>query len=140
MIVERCTHPAHPGAGAVLLRLRHRRAVLRDDVEYFIAQANNAFVFPGLGLGVSVCRASRVTDGMIGAAAQALASLVRISRPGQSILPALNDLRRVSATVAIAVAKAAEAEGVAGEPLTDPVQEVFDAMWQPVYPELVLED
>ena len=65
---------------------------------------------------------------------------MRISRPGQSILPALNDLRRVSATVAIAVAKAAEAEGVAGEPLTDPVQEVFDAMWQPVYPELVLED
>ena len=99
-----------------------------------------AFIVPGLGLGVSVCRASRVTDGMIGAAAQALASLVRISRPGQSILPALNDLRRVSATVAIAVAKAAEAEGVAGEPLTDPVQEVFDAMWQPVYPELVLED
>ena len=111
-----------------------------EGVEYTIAQANNAFIFPGLGLGVSVCRASRVTDGMIGAAAQALASLVRISRPGQSILPALNDLRRVSATVAIAVAKAAEAEGVAGEPLTDPVQEVFDAMWQPVYPELVLED
>ena len=80
-----------------------------EGVEYTIAQANNAFIFPGLGLGVSVCRASRVTDGMIGAAAQALASLVRISRPGQSILPALNDLRRVSATVAIAVAKAAEA-------------------------------
>jgi malate dehydrogenase (oxaloacetate-decarboxylating) len=81
-----------------------------------------------------------VTDGMIGAAAQALASLVRIARPGQSLLPALNDLRRVSATVAIAVAKAADAEGVADAPLTDPVQQVFDAMWQPVYPELIIED
>lgn len=116
------------------------KPVSYEGVDHVIAQANNAFVFPGLGLGVSVCRATRVTDGMIGAAAQALASLVRISRPGQSLLPALNDLRRVSATVAIAVAKAAEAEGVAEAPLTDPVQQVFDAMWQPVYPELVIED
>ena len=113
--------------------------VVHDGVEYTIAQANNAFIFPGLGLGVSVCRASRVTDGMIGAAAQALASLVRITRPGQSLLPALNDLRRVSATVAIAVARAAEAEGVAENPLADPVAQVFDAMWQPVYPELVID-
>ncbi len=116
------------------------KPVMHEGVEYGIAQANNAFIFPGLGLGVSVCRASRVTDGMIGAAATALASLVRITRPGQSILPELNDLRRVSATVAIAVAQAAAAEGVAQAPLTDPVQQVFDAMWQPVYPELVFED
>ena len=113
--------------------------VVHDGVEHTIAQANNAFIFPGLGLGVSACRASRVTDGMIGAAARALASLVRITRPGQSLLPALNDLRRVSATVAIAVAKAAEAEGVAENPLDDPVRQVFDAMWQPVYPELIID-
>ncbi len=135
---------------AQLLEWTHGRALIatgspfgpvtHDGVEYTIAQANNAFIFPGLGLGVSVCKASRVTDGMIGAAAQALASLVRIARPGQSLLPALNDLRRVSATVAIAVARAAEAEGVAEMPLTDPVQQVFDAMWQPVYPELVIEE
>ena len=135
---------------AQLLEWTHGRALIatgspfapvtHDGVEYTIAQANNAFIFPGLGLGVSVCKASRVTDGMIGAAAQALASLVRIARPGQSLLPALNDLRRVSATVAIAVAKAADAEGVADAPLTDPVQQVFDAMWQPVYPELIIED
>lgn len=113
--------------------------VAHEGVVHTIAQANNAFIFPGLGLGVSVCRASRVTDGMIGAAAEALASLVRMTRPGQSLLPALNDLRRVSATVAIAVAKAADADGVAGAPLHDPVQQVFDAMWQPIYPELVLD-
>lgn len=113
--------------------------VSHDGVEHVIAQANNASVFPGLGLGVAVCQAERVTDGMIGAAAQALASLVRITRPGQSLLPALNDLRRVSATVAIAVAQAAAAEGVARSPLTEPVQQVFDRMWQPVYPELIVD-
>ena len=115
------------------------KPVTHDGVVHVVAQANNAFVFPGLGLGVSVCKANRVTDGMIGAAAQALASLVRITRPGQSLLPALNDLRRVSATVAIAVAKAAEAEGVAEQPLEDPIRQVFDAMWQPVYPEIITD-
>lgn len=113
--------------------------VLYDGVTYTIAQANNAFVFPGLGLGVAVCRASRVTDRMIAAAAQAVASLVRIGRPGKSLLPQINDLRRVSATVAIAVAQAAAEDGVAAAPLTDPVQQVFDAMWQPVYPELIID-
>lgn len=110
-----------------------------EGTEYTIAQANNAFVFPGLGLGVAVCRATRVTDRMIGAAAQALASLVRVTQPGQSLLPALDDLRRVSATVAIAVAAAAKEEGVADAPLEDPIQQVFDAMWDPVYPELIIE-
>ena len=52
---------------------------------------------------------------------------------GQSVLPSVKDLRRVSATVAIAVAQAAEADGVAAQPLTEPVRQVFDAMWQPVY-------
>ncbi|MDN5569779.1 MAG: NAD-dependent malic enzyme [Propionibacteriaceae bacterium] len=107
---------------------------------YTVAQANNAFVFPGIGLGVGVCRATRVTDHMIAAAAQAVASLVRITRRGQSLLPSVRDLRRVSATVAIAVAKAAEADGVAERPLDDPIQQVFDTMWQPVYPELLIDE
>ncbi|WP_232548935.1 NAD-dependent malic enzyme [Propioniciclava soli] len=111
-----------------------------DETTYTVAQANNAFVFPGIGLGVGVCRATRVTDPMIAAAAQAVASLVRITRPGQSLLPSVRDLRRVSATVAIAVARAAEADGVAERPLTDPIQQVFDTMWQPVYPEMVLDE
>lgn len=104
-----------------------------------IAQANNALVFPGLGLGVAVCRASRVTDAMIAASAEAVASLSSVSGPGASLLPSIKDLRRVSATVAIAVAEAAEADGVARRPLTEPVEQVFEAMWQPVYPELILD-
>ena len=110
------------------------------DRTYTIAQANNAFVFPGLGLGVAVCGATRVTDGMIAAAAEAVAGLAHPGRPGASLLPGVNDRRTVSAPVAIAVARAAEAEGLATKPLTDPVQQVFERMWQPIYPEIVTED
>lgn len=116
------------------------KPVTYNGVEYVIAQANNAFVFPGLGLGVAVSRATRVTDTMIAAAAKSVAGLAKSSKPGASLLPAVADLRMVSATVAIAVAAAAEAEEVAEVKLTDPVQQVFDAMWTPVYPELILGD
>jgi malate dehydrogenase (oxaloacetate-decarboxylating) len=107
---------------------------------YRIAQANNAFVFPGLGLGVAVCRATRVTDHMIAAAAQAVAGMVQVGSLGASLLPQVSDLRVVSATVAIAVAAAAARDGVAERPLDNPVQQVFDAMWAPVYPELILAE
>ena len=105
-------------------------------VRYGIAQANNALIFPGLGLGVATCLASRVTERMIAAAAEALAGLVNAYRPGAALLPTMRELRLVSATVAVAVAKAAEAEGVARQPLTDPIQQIYTRMWQPVYPEI----
>jgi len=108
------------------------------DVTYTIAQANNALVFPGLGLGVAVSRASRVSDGMITAAAQALASIPRLNTQGASLLPSVDRLRWVSATVAVAVARAASEEGLAADALQDPIQQVYDAMWLPDYPELIL--
>lgn len=113
--------------------------VTRGDVTFDVAQANNALVFPGLGLGVAVCQASRVTDRMIAAAARAVASLVSLRTMGAPLLPRIGELRRVSATVAIAVARAAAEDGVAGVELDNPVQDVFDRMWQPVYPELILD-
>ncbi|HSN42634.1 MAG TPA: NAD-dependent malic enzyme [Propionibacteriaceae bacterium] len=103
-------------------------------VRHTIAQANNALVFPGIGLGVIACRASRVTDGMIAAAARAVAAVVSDKSPGASLLPPISQLRSVSTRVAIAVADAAAAEGVAGRPLTNPVQQVYEQMWQPRYP------
>ena len=114
--------------------------VTHAGVLHRIAQANNALVFPGIGLGVAVCRATRVTDNMVAASAEALASLVHVTARGESLLPDIRDLRHVSATVAIAVAGAAEADGVVEEPLDHPVEEIFDAMWQPVYPQLIIED
>jgi len=113
--------------------------VKHGDVTYTIAQANNALVFPGLGLGVAVSRAKRVTDRMIAAAAQALASITQLSRPGASLLPSVDRLRMVSATVAVVVARAAVEDGVAGNDLADPIQQVYDAMWLPDYPELIID-
>jgi len=108
--------------------------VTHDDTTYLIAQANNALVFPGLGLGVAVVRARRVTDRMLAAAADAVAGLSEATTPGASLLPPVDDLRQVSATVAVAVARAAVADGLAELALDDPVQQVLQAMWQPEYP------
>jgi malate dehydrogenase (oxaloacetate-decarboxylating) len=100
-----------------------------NGVDYEIGQANNALIFPGIGLGTIVSRASRVTDRMLLAAAHALASLVDASRPGAGVLPSIEHLRSTSATVAAGVARQAIAEGVAQLDLPDPERAVRDAMW-----------
>jgi malate dehydrogenase (oxaloacetate-decarboxylating) len=110
--------------------------VEHGGVTYQIAQANNALVFPGLGLGVTVARASRITDKLIAAAADAVAKLSDATRPGASLLPPVRDLRPVSAAVAIAVVRAAVAEGLAQVEVDNPIQQVHQAMWRPEYPRL----
>src|SRR6202042_2674318 len=106
-----------------------------DGTTHYFGQANNALVYPGLGLGTIVSGASKVTDGMLHAAAEAVAGQVDVSEPGAALLPAVENLRASSATSAIAVVKAANADGVAGPKKTDnTVQAVQDAMWQPAYP------
>ncbi|MDU7360110.1 MAG: NAD-dependent malic enzyme [Propionibacteriaceae bacterium] len=113
--------------------------VERGGMQFEIAQANNALVFPGLGLGVAVCKASRVSDSMIIAAARAVASLTfDDKRPGASLLPSIDQLRLVSATVALAVVQCAQEEGIAQVEITDPVQAVYDSMWKPEYAKIVL--
>jgi malate dehydrogenase (oxaloacetate-decarboxylating) len=101
---------------------------------YTVAQANNALIFPGLGLGVTVARARRITDTMIIAAAEAVAGMADARSLGASLLPPITSLRTTSAAVAIAVAGAAQEEGLAQAPLDDPVQQVLEAMWRPRYP------
>ena len=109
------------------------------DVEHHIAQANNALVFPGLGLAVAVCKASRVSDLMILASAKAVADMAAVNVPGAPLLPAVNQLRTVSGAVALAVCEAAEREGLAQVELEDPVQQVFASMWRPEYAEVVVD-
>jgi malate dehydrogenase (oxaloacetate-decarboxylating) len=109
-----------------------------DGQSYQIAQANNALIFPGLGLGVTVARARRVSDGMLAAAAGAVASMSDATQPGTSLLPSVTSLRAVSAAVAAAVARAAQTEGLAQASLPDPDGQVRAAMWEPEYPQLEL--
>ncbi|MFD5471001.1 NAD-dependent malic enzyme [Streptomyces sp. NPDC127105] len=105
-----------------------------SGVSYEIGQANNALLYPGLGLGTIVSGARHVTDGMLLAAAEAVAGQVDVSRPGASLLPPVANLRASSATVAVSVARAAARDGVATKTHENLVQAVQDAMWQPVYP------
>ena len=102
-------------------------------VNYEIGQANNAMLYPGLGLGVIVSGAKHVTDGMLMAAAEAVASQVNPQSEGASLLPPVDNLRASSATVAVAVAKQAVKDGVATKQPENWVQAVQDAMWQAVY-------
>ena len=101
---------------------------------YAIGQANNALVFPGLGLGAIAVRASKITDNMLSAAAHAVASLVDASAAGAPLLPEVAALRDTSLTVAVAVAEAAIADGVATATCPATCAGYVRAlMWQPVY-------
>ena len=94
-------------------------------------------MFPGLGLGTIVSGASRITDGMLAAAARAVAATVDATT-GSPLLPQVNDLRTVSAAVGVAVARAAGSEGLAQVDLYNPVQQIHEAMWHPAYPQIEL--
>lgn len=104
-----------------------------NGTAFHIGQGNNALLYPGLGLGVIVSGASQVTDGMLLAAAEAVASQVNPQDLGASLLPPVDNLRASSATVAVAVAKQAVKDGVATKHSDNWVQSVQDAMWQAVY-------
>jgi malate dehydrogenase (oxaloacetate-decarboxylating) len=106
--------------------------VTYQGVTHQIGQANNALIFPGLGLGALLSRARRITDHMITVAARAVAGLTDTSTPGASLLPPIDDLRATSARVALAVAQAAAQDGVAEQPGIT-VGAVDAAMWKPRY-------
>jgi malate dehydrogenase (oxaloacetate-decarboxylating) len=109
--------------------------VRHDGRTSTIGQGNNAFVFPGIGLGVLVSDASQVTDGMFAAAAAALADQVTPEdRVARSLFPPIHQLRRVTARIAEAVVAQARDEGV-GRPFADDAipSNVQRAMWEPAY-------
>lgn len=107
--------------------------VTYNEITYTIGQANNAFVFPGLGLGTIVTRARAVSDGMLLAAAATVAEFADASLRGASLMPPVERVREVSLHVAVAVARAAIAEGLARDDVGDVMSQVAGAMWEPVY-------
>jgi malate dehydrogenase (oxaloacetate-decarboxylating) len=105
-----------------------------------VAQGNNVYVFPGVGLGALVAEAREVTDEMFAAAVVALAQCTTPEDLAAGMLyPALRQLRSVTERVATAVAKAARDTGV-GRPMTDDSirDAVVGAMWVPCYPRLIV--
>jgi malate dehydrogenase (oxaloacetate-decarboxylating) len=111
-----------------------------NGTRYIIGQANNALIFPGIGLGVIASRASRVTDSMLVAAAHAVAGLTDMSKPGAALLPPVQTLRDTSVAVAVAVARAAAEDGVARTAVEgDLATHVRGLMWQPDYRPIIPE-
>ena len=102
-------------------------------VDYVIGQANNALIYPGLGLGMLASEASLLTDEMIGAAAHSLSGIVNPGQPGAPVLPPFKYVADVSIKVAEAVAKKAQEQGLARAKETDMAKVVRDFKWYPEY-------
>ena len=99
-----------------------------------IGQANNVFVFPGVGLGAVLSEAREVTEEMFAAAAAALAAEVSPEDLAVgSLFPRVGRLRAVTARVAEAVVREAVGSGQAARALEDPARAVAAAMWEPAY-------
>jgi malate dehydrogenase (oxaloacetate-decarboxylating) len=109
--------------------------VSHDGRRYPIAQCNNSYVFPGLGLGAVAVGARRVSDAMFMAAAYALADCSPARGDANAaLLPPLSESRRVSRAIALAVAAAARRGGLAEHARSDELERLIDAkMWQPRY-------
>jgi malate dehydrogenase (oxaloacetate-decarboxylating) len=110
-------------------------AVERDGHMFRIDQTNNAYVYPGIGLGAIVARAARISDGMFLEAARVIATMSPAKHdPQANLLPPLTDIRELSFHVAVAVAKRAQADGLAERTSDDELTSAIrEKMWEPVY-------
>ena len=102
-------------------------------VDYVIGQANNALIYPGLGLGMLASEASLLTDEMIGAAARALSGIIDMKKTGAPVLPPFKYVAEVSIKVADAVAKKAQEQGLARSEEKDMAKAVRELKWYPNY-------
>ncbi|HFD4025976.1 TPA: NAD-dependent malic enzyme [Vibrio parahaemolyticus] len=109
--------------------------VVHEGRTYPIAQCNNSYIFPGIGLGVLAVNAKRVTDEMLMESSRALATCSPLAINGRgALLPPLEEIHLVSKKIAFAVAKKAIEQGVALEITNEALNDAIDqAFWQPVY-------
>lgn len=123
------------GGNAVIATGSPFEPVSYEGKMYPIAQCNNVYIFPGIGLGVLVSRAKRVTENMMMAASRTLASCSPLVRDGRgSLLPSVNDIRQVTQAIALNVAVAAQMDGVAVEiPQETLRHDIAAGFWQPQY-------
>lgn len=104
-----------------------------NGVTYIIGQANNALIYPGLGLGSISVNASLVTDEMISSAAHSLGEFLEINVEGAAVLPPVSKLTQFSETVAAAVAECAVKQGLNRVQTNDFKKAVKSVIWKPVY-------
>ena len=104
-----------------------------NDITYQIGQANNALIYPGLGLGVLASKARLLTDQMISLAAHSLGGIVDTTQPGAAVLPPVSRITEFSERIAIGVAQEALRQGLNREPVSDVQAAVRALKWTPTY-------
>lgn len=104
-----------------------------DGVTYLIGQANNSLLYPGLGAGIVVAKASTVTDGMLSAAAHGIVDIQDLSELGASLLPPVETAKQASKYVAMAVVKAAIEDKVNKNQISDVEAAVDASIWDAKY-------
>lgn len=110
-----------------------------QSITYQIGQANNALMYPGLGLGLIASTATRVNAEIISQASRALGGIVDVTQPGASILPPVAKITEFSQIIAETVAKSVVEQGLNREEISDIKAAVADAKWVPEYTELTAE-
>lgn len=110
-----------------------------QGITYQIGQANNALMYPGLGLGLIASTATRVNAEIISQASRALGGIVDVTQPGASILPPVAKITEFSQIIAETVAKSVVEQGLNREEISDIKAAVADAKWVPKYTELTAE-
>lgn len=104
-----------------------------NGVSYEIGQANNALIYPGLGLGAIASTARVLNDKMISAAAHSLGGIIDVKKPGAAVLPPVSKLYEFSETVAEAVAKSAVDQRLNQRPIKSVVDAIKETKWEPKY-------
>lgn len=108
-------------------------AVDYKGVTYEIGQANNALIYPGLGLGAIASSAAVLNDQMISSAAHSLGGIVDPNQPGAAVLPPVSKLNQFSDTVAKAVAQSAVDQKLNQKPIDSVSDAIHNAQWEPKY-------
>ena len=115
------------------------KPVSYNGVTYDIGQANNALIYPGLGLGAIAAGAKLLTDQMISKAAHSLGGIIDVTKPGAATIPPVSKLTEFSETIAIAVANEAVAQNVATISKEEVPSAVKSVKWVPEYKDLTKE-
>ena len=104
-----------------------------NGITYEIGQANNALIYPGLGLGIIATKSKIVNDKIISAAAHSLGGIIDTTKPGAAVLPPVSKLTEFSETVALSVGQSVLDQKLNTEPISDLKEAIKNAKWIPEY-------
>ena len=107
-----------------------------NGVTYQIGQANNALMYPGLGLGLIASHSKKVNQEILSQASHALGDIVDTTQPGAAVLPPVSEIQTFSKKVAMTVAQSVLDQNLNRKEFTDAEELINDKIWQPIYKDI----